>query len=81
MLWVEGEVILVLVDCLLDECSEVLYYWVCICVGEEGVCCLVGLEICLGMLVEVFVCSGECLLLNYLFKLLVDCIYLVLGEE
>lgn len=76
-----GRAALVSADRLLDKRSEALYCRVRVHVGEEGVRCLASLEICLGMPVEASVRSGECSLLNYLFRPLVDRTHLALGGE
>lgn len=81
ILWVIGEVIMVSVDCLFDEQNKQFYYVLCVQVDVVVMGKLKGLQICLGMVVQVFVCIGECLLFNYLFKFLFDCVYVVLVEN
>ncbi|OAI91184.1 HlyD family type I secretion periplasmic adaptor subunit [Pseudomonas putida] len=78
---VEGEVILVSADRLLDEHSGQPYYQVRVRVGEEGLGQLAGQDIRPGMPVEAFVRTGERSMLNYLFKPLTDRAHVALAEE
>lgn len=78
---VEGEVILVSADRLLDEHNGQPYYQVRVRVGEDGLGQLAGQDIRPGMPVEAFVRTGERSMLNYLFKPLTDRAHVALAEE
>lgn len=78
---VEGEVMLVSADRLLDEKNGQPYYQVRVRVSEDGLRQLAGQDIRPGMPVEAFVRTGERSMLNYLFKPLTDRAHVALAEE
>ncbi|MCY1272132.1 Type I secretion system membrane fusion protein PrsE [compost metagenome] len=78
---VEGKVMLVSADRLVDEKTGLPYYTLRVRVSEQGMRELAGLQIRPGMPVEAFVRTGERSLLNYLFKPLTDRVHIALAEE
>ncbi len=79
---VEGQVVLVSADRLLNEQTGEPYYLLQIqVIDDEKRKTLQGLTIKPGMPVECFIRTGERSLLNYLFKPLLDRLYMSLNEE
>ena len=78
---VNGEVIHVSADRLVDEDTGVPYYKTTVRATEEGVAQLRGQQIRPGMSVDVFIKTGERSLMNYLIKPLRDRAATALTEE